>query len=320
MSLLFPPVDDSYAVGTAHTQLCKSAADAPVASAVLTGRFYVSKSGWGLLSVPNDLARGMFEAMQEPGIELPPGSGDPPGPFNAHISVMRKEDVDACGGPDKIKERGEVFRYQLGPIKSVVPMGWDGMSRVWFVEVQSPELKALRKSYGLPPLPMKGDNELQFHISIAVRRKHVLKDNELSKAAMNDWYANGGQEVNPFESQEEEQPFHGKTIFACGCEHRCRCMGPHGPDRYEEEPCPDCKEKTAAMLPMLKTAVAIDRLKEIKDHSDKKRYGHKQHLLRQEMQASPGEWKVEPGGSLSGVVHTPSGFRFHLPSHAVPKS
>jgi hypothetical protein len=152
----------------------KRAADTPELSYSLGGRLFISQSGWGLLSVPNALVRGAFAALHEPGAELPPG-------FNAHISVLRPEDLDQIGGPDKVKERGQVFRYTLGPLRSVKPAGWPGISRVWFIEVNSPELQQLRKSYGLTPLPK--DNEFKFHITVATRKTGVLQANELSRAS-----------------------------------------------------------------------------------------------------------------------------------------
>jgi hypothetical protein len=168
---------DYYQVGQAFGLLIK-AADTPIATPVLHGRLVVSKSGWALLTVPNALVRGLFDAIDEKGVELPPGHEG--GPFTAHISVMRGEEIDKIGGPAKITERGHPFSYQLGPMMSVEPKGWSDMSRVWFVKVISPELKALRKSYGLPPLP-NGDHE--FHISVAVRKKNVLSQGPTSKAA-----------------------------------------------------------------------------------------------------------------------------------------
>lgn len=160
---------DYHDVGQAHVLLVKSAGDRPVAAPVLQGRLVASRSGWALLTVPNQLVRGLFDAMDEPGVELPPGHEG--GPFSAHISVMTGEELGRIGGPDKLTERGHTFHYQLGPIRSVEPAGWGEMSRVWFVEVQSPELKKLRASYGLTPLP-RGDHE--FHITVCVRRKRVL--------------------------------------------------------------------------------------------------------------------------------------------------
>ena len=152
----------------------KKAADTPELSYSLGGRLFISKSGWGLLSVPNALVRGAFAALHEPGTELPPD-------LNAHISVLRPEDLEVIGGADLVKERGQVFRYTLGPLRSVKPAGWPGISRVWFIEVRSPELQQLRKSYGLSPLPK--ENQFQFHITVAVRKAGVLQANELSRAS-----------------------------------------------------------------------------------------------------------------------------------------
>jgi hypothetical protein len=179
---------DYYQVGQAFGLLTKAASSRPVASPVLHGRLIVPQTGWALLTVPNALVRGLFDAMDETGIELPPGHKG--GPFTAHVSVMTGDEVKKLGGPEAISERGHPFNYQLGPIQSVEPSGWDEMSRVWFVKVISPELKALRKSYGLTPLP-NGDHN--FHISIAVRRKNVLNQGPVSKAAAADEDVHSGQ-------------------------------------------------------------------------------------------------------------------------------
>ncbi len=179
--LLYLERDRSYEIGQAHGCLLKAAADEPVTAPILSGRLFLSRSGWLLLSVPNGLVRGLFDTLDDEGLELPPGHQGQP--YNAHISVMRREEVEAIGGGDVITERGKAFHYQLGPLKSVMPKSWDEMSRVWFVEVQSPELRNLRKSYGLSGLPRKGDTEMQFHITVAVRRKKILQENEVAKAA-----------------------------------------------------------------------------------------------------------------------------------------
>jgi hypothetical protein len=55
---------------------CASAAR-PELSYSLRGRLYASSSGWLLLSVPNALARGAFDALNEPGVELPPRTSTP---------------------------------------------------------------------------------------------------------------------------------------------------------------------------------------------------------------------------------------------------
>lgn len=151
-------------------------ADAQVAYN-LAGRLYLSQSGYLVVNVPNALVRGVFAAMAEPGIELPPAGPD--GNLNAHVTVMRPEEVTLAGGPDKITERGKQFTYTLGRIYSVEPDGWPDMSRVWYVKVHSPELQQLRRSYGLSSLPNDGKHD--FHVSVAVRRKKVLGRNDAAK-------------------------------------------------------------------------------------------------------------------------------------------
>lgn len=187
-----------YAVAASHVGHVKAAA-APVVAHSLTGRLYLSHSGWLLLTVPNSLVRGAFDALHEAGAELPLKSS---GVLKSHISVMRPDEVDKIGGPDKINERGHQFHYTLGPLKEVEPKGWDEMSRVWFIEVKSPELRKLRTSYGLSPLP-NGDHE--FHITVAVRRKRVLQANDVKKAG-HYWLPSKGPEENPPESYDQAEP------------------------------------------------------------------------------------------------------------------
>lgn len=163
----------------AGRRLVKEAGDATL-TYNLAGTLYASKSGWALLSVPNALVRGVFSAMKEPGIELPPYNDDP-GQLNAHISVMSKDDIDKIGGPDRITERGKQFTYTLGRIYHVDPDGWPDIVRVWYIKVHSPELQELRRSYGLTSLP--NDGKYDFHISVAVRRKKVLGRNEAAKGS-----------------------------------------------------------------------------------------------------------------------------------------
>lgn len=155
----------------------------------MSGRLFLSGSGWLLLSVPNAFVHGVFQSLDEQGIELPPrkSSNDPEDAdsrLRAHISVMRPEEIEKhVGDPDKISERGKVFHYTTGAVKSFNPVGWDEMSKCWVVEVKSPELEKFRKSYGMTKLPQRGEKTLPFHITVAVRRKGVLLPNETRKAA-----------------------------------------------------------------------------------------------------------------------------------------
>ncbi len=162
-----------FAVGQATA---KKAASTPEPAYNLTGQLYLAPSGWILLSVPNALVRGVFSAMQEPGIELPPG---PDGKLNAHITVFRPDELEQIGGADKVTERGKTFSYTIGRLVTVEPDGWSEMRRVWFLTAHSEQLQALRRSYGLSSLPKEGQHP--FHITCAVLRKGVLGRNETSK-------------------------------------------------------------------------------------------------------------------------------------------
>lgn len=171
----------AYQAGNAAGWLARSEKQAAT-NYPLSGRLYLAKSGWLLLSVPNALVRGVFDAMTAPGAELPlAGTMNVPNVgsdvLNAHISVMTAEEVEKIG-PDRLNERGHHYGYSLGPIREIDVKNIDGVSKVWAIQVSSPALAALRKSYGLSPLP-KGDHP--FHITVAVRRKNVLADNNIGK-------------------------------------------------------------------------------------------------------------------------------------------
>jgi hypothetical protein len=129
-----------------------------------------------MLLIPNSVVRGIHAALCEPGVELPLKDGN----LRAHLTVFRPEDIDKIGGAEKITERGKHFRFQLGPLKVVKPRGWDDVSAAFIVHCESPELKRLRCTYGLTPLP---NGNHPFHITIGVRRTGVLHHNDKSKAA-----------------------------------------------------------------------------------------------------------------------------------------
>jgi hypothetical protein len=152
-------------------------ADEPVPAYSLGGALYLSPTGWVMLAVPATLVRGVFAAMTEPGVELPPPGPD--GRLNAHISVFSPEDVALIGGADKITERGKQFTYTLGRLVSVDPDGWPGISRAWMIRIHSVELQRLRRAYGLSSLPADGKRD--FHITVGVRRRGVLGRNDVAK-------------------------------------------------------------------------------------------------------------------------------------------
>lgn len=158
-------------------QRVKEASDA-VPAYNLSGALYLSSNGWLMLAVPNALVRGFFSAMAEPGVELPPSGPD--GKLNGHCTVMKPAELAMIGGADKITERGKQFHYSIGRWVEVEnPEGWPEVSKVWMLRVHSPELQALRRSYGLSGLPNDGKHD--FHITCAVRKRGVLGRNDTSK-------------------------------------------------------------------------------------------------------------------------------------------
>lgn len=176
-------------------ELVKAAADAsPEPAYDMSGMLYMAPSGYGLLSVPNALVRGVFSSLNDNGLELPPGPG---GRLNAHITVFKPDEIKTLGGPDGLTERGKHFNYRVGGLVSVAPAGWTEMSKVWMLRVHSPELQELRRSYGLSSLPSNG--KFDFHITVAVRRKGVLGRNDASKTlatAARPTYQEAAQQTN----------------------------------------------------------------------------------------------------------------------------
>jgi hypothetical protein len=139
----------------------------------LSGRLVISTPDtdpWGKLEVPQSLIRGVFDAMEATGVQLPEGS--------AHITVFTTKELKKIG-VENIKERGKRFKYRIRGIKRVEPEGWKEMQYVYFLTCSSPELEALRASYGLTPKVM-GDHP--FHITVAVLPKKTVKNIKKSAA------------------------------------------------------------------------------------------------------------------------------------------
>ena len=175
------PQHPAYISGNALAWLYRGNKQASV-SYPLSGRLYLTKANWLMLSVPNALVRGVFDAISAPGAELPTQSatGDPDaksGLLNANIAVMTADEVAKIGA-DSINERGHSFGYALSGMTELAVSHLPGVSKAWALQISAPSLSALRKSYGLSPTPR---DQGKFHILVAVRRKGVLSDNGQAK-------------------------------------------------------------------------------------------------------------------------------------------
>ena len=178
MSVLSPIDNFSYWHNQAY-RLGEKIANDQVPAYNLSGRLYVAQhrdKPYGLLSVPNAMVRGIFDAMDETGIELPLHEGK----LDAHITVFRPEDISIIGGTDKLlNDRGKTFTYTIGRLMELEPAGWPDVAKCWILRVHSPELQELRRSYGLSSLPNEG--KYDFHVTVAIRKRGVLVRTDTAK-------------------------------------------------------------------------------------------------------------------------------------------
>ena len=318
--------DQLYQVGNAAGWLSRGDKQAST-SYPLSGRLYLAKSGWLLLSVPNALVRGVFDAMTAPGAELPlAGTMNVPNVaadvLNAHISVMTADEVASIGA-NKINERGHHFGYSLGPIHEIAVKNVDGVSKVWAIQVASPALAALRKSYGLSPLP-KGEHP--FHITVAVRRKNVLGNNDVSKfdAPTSRGELKAAAEVLPGGTgdNKSDRDFPSKTLEE-GSQHEHEHTSNDqvakeiAKDHLSEDPQYYQKQEIVeqANPQVLKDLLAA------KSHSDARRYSHKAAILRRLMEQAPQDWIIDqPNLKYRGITHQPMNFKFHTPPTVIPSA
>jgi len=187
-----------YDIGEAAVLLSqrdKQADARPPLSYAMKGKLYLSNSGWLLLDVPNAIGNGAFQALDEPGVEQP--KQDSSGQYNAHISVARPEELESIGGPDGIKERGQMFGFNLGVVRKITPHTWDGVSKCWALEAKSPGLMELRRNLGLGP------PQYPFHVTFAIRKK---KRRQPSMIHM--------QKAAARSVRVGESAIHGKGLFA----------------------------------------------------------------------------------------------------------
>lgn len=126
--------------------------------------------GYYYIQIDKNLIKGLFNLLDEDNVELPPYFKENcdnkiSNCIGGHISCISDEEKVT----GKINELGKYFNFTLGDIKSVNPKEWEDMERVWFIEVDIPDMQILRKKYGLPDTYK--DSGHSFHITFACRRK-----------------------------------------------------------------------------------------------------------------------------------------------------
>jgi len=151
------------------------------AAVEFSGLLQAASTGHLMLSVPMSLVRGLHDALDAPGVSLPHSPGT--GVARAGIVVMTPTELQRIGGASVVTERGRSFRYRLGVVREAATKDWPGVSACWHVEVSSPELVKLRKTYGLHP---KLEGLSGFSIVVGCRRTGVLSHSPVSKVVTAD--------------------------------------------------------------------------------------------------------------------------------------
>lgn len=210
----------------------------------LAGRLYVAKSGWLLLAVPNALVRGVFDAMHVPAANLPTCGllnvpNEPEEVLNAHISVMTADEVTQVGLKN-ISERGHMFRYSIGRLVEIPVRNIAGINKLWALTVTSPELAALRQSYGLSKYP----NDHKFHITIGVRKKHNTLNDQTN---MFDAATGRGVQLKKESESVHDSPDNGEKKLAEDC--------------VQERPAPATEEEKVVVIKKAEPSVYLDELR-----------------------------------------------------------
>ena len=123
-----------------------------------TGVLLQKSDGFVYLKVDDAYIHALFPKLKAHGFHKPPYFRRPDA-VGAHISVMYNEETRQR---QPIEEVGQVFQFTPSKLAMVRVRG---RSQYVILEVQAPELEALRKKYGLSPML----KQHAFHISLAKR-------------------------------------------------------------------------------------------------------------------------------------------------------
>lgn len=129
----------------------------------IKGKLKQTDDGFLYVDLPDSLIDAFVNMIDDPKAKKPPYNTKKMNNVGAHVSVAYKDEVKDI----EIKELGEEFYFSIKDFVSLDPEGWNEMDRVWFLELDCPELKKLRKSYGLS----EKLNGHEYHSTVAIRKK-----------------------------------------------------------------------------------------------------------------------------------------------------
>jgi len=125
---------------------------------------------WVKVDVHRGLLDAAFDSLKGEGFNVEKAPNEP------HITLIRSEELAPLIEKHKNKwqgacKNGMPVKFALKRIVHLVPSGWKDVNRVWFIEVESPDLLKYRTELGLPELPKaKNGNDHRFHITFAVSK------------------------------------------------------------------------------------------------------------------------------------------------------
>ena len=129
----------------------------------IKGRLMQTEDGFLYVDLPDQLLDAFTAMIDDPKAKKPPYHTKKMNNVGAHVSVAYKDEMK----DKEIKELGDEFYCGIKGFVSLDPEGWNEMDRVWFLELDAPDLKKLRKSYGLS----EKLNGHEFHATVAIRKK-----------------------------------------------------------------------------------------------------------------------------------------------------
>lgn len=129
----------------------------------IKGRLMQTDDGFLYLDLPDSLIDAFVAMIDDPRAKKPPYNTKKMNNVGAHVSVAYKDEMEG----KEVKEIGEDFYCGIKGFVSLDPEGWNEMDRVWFLELDAPDLKKLRKSYGLS----EKLNGHEFHVTVCIRKK-----------------------------------------------------------------------------------------------------------------------------------------------------
>lgn len=126
-----------------------------------TGVLEEDHQGFVYLKVDDDYINKLYPLLKHRGYTKPDYFRRPNAP-GAHVSVFYIDERYRTG---KIHEIGQTIPFTIKSLDIVPPTSHQYI----VLQIEAPELEALRKKYGLKPL-LKGHD---FHITIAKKKHHV---------------------------------------------------------------------------------------------------------------------------------------------------